>query len=210
MLLKLLVTHAIIILEVILMTDKYKELLKEYRRLAKRADQRLVRIENVYSRREGYKELKKYAYRVAMRDIRSWSGEKATRFNTKPPKNTNQLKAKIADIKKFLESASSTMGGVKKVYDKRTATINKKFGTDFSKDELTDFFNSALYKKMDKLYYADTMLETVGVLQANENEIIDAITNKKPIHIQVDDAIVEDAVNHMLRYYKKDIKKLFD
>ena len=192
------------------MTDRYKELLKEYRRLAKRADQRLVRIEKEYSKREGYEEITKYAYRVAMRDIRSWSGSKAKRFNTTPPKNTNQLKAKIKDIEKFLESQSSTLSGVKKVYDKRTNTINKKFGTDFSAGELTDFFNSALYKKMDKMYYADTMLETVGVMQANQDDIIKAIKDKKPIHIQVDDDIVEDAVNHMLRYYKKDILKLFD
>ena len=192
------------------MTDKYKELLKEYRRLAKRADQRLVRIENEYSKRKGYEEITKYAYRVAIRDIRSWSGSDAKRFNTRPPKNTNQLKEKIADIKKFLESKSSTMSGVKQVYDKRTDTINRKFGTDFSADRLTDFFNSALYKKMDKLYYADTMLKTVGVIQANDEQIVEALENKEPIHIQVKDEIVEDAVNHMLRYYKKDIKKLFD
>lgn len=192
------------------MTDKYKELLKEYRRLAKQADQRLVRIEQDYSKREGFKDIKQYAYRVAMRDIRSWSGDRAKRFNTKAPANTNQLKAKIADIKKFLESKTSTLSGVKKVYDKRTNTINDKYGTDFSRSELSDFFNSALYKKMDKLYYADTIFETVGVMQENEEDIIQAIKSKKPIHIQTDDIVVDEAVEHMLRYYKKDILKLFN
>ena len=72
---------------------------KEYRKLAKRADQRLLRLEE-YAGRKGFSGILSFAYRVAKRDIRSWSGDtqKKPRFNTAPPKNTNQLKAKIADI----------------------------------------------------------------------------------------------------------------
>ena len=215
------------------MTTKYEELLKEYRKLAKRADQRLVRIEKEYSKRKGYEEITQYAYRVAMRDIKSWSGEGSRRFNTAPPKNTNALKAKIADMKKFLEAPSSTLSGVKKIYDKRAATINKKFGTDFSSAELKEFFDSALWKKLDAQYYGDVSLRAAGVIQSNQDEIKKAIAEHETIHIQIiehtddngnvtqesvisdkrvdgkHDIVLENALKNMLWHNRTSIKKFF-
>lgn len=192
------------------MSKKYDELLKEYRRLAKRADQRLVRLEKASTRPE-YKNVLAYGYANAKRDAVSWgSNANRPRFNIRPPKNTNQLKAKIADIQKFLGYETSTVSGIRKVYEKRAKTINKKYGTDFSWDTLAEFFETNLYKKMDALYYADTIFESVGVIQANEEEIANALKQHKPVHLKVEDAIVEDTVNHILRYYKKNVKDLFE
>lgn len=215
------------------MTTKYEELLKEYRKLAKRADQRLVRIEKEYSKKKGYEEITQFAYRVAMRDIKSWSGEGSRRFNTAPPKNTNALKAKIADIKKFLGSQSSTLSGIKKTYDKRTASINRKFGTDLSSAELKEFFDSSLWKKLDAQFYGDVSLRTAGVLQANQDQIAKAIREHKTVHVQIvehiddqgnttqetvisdkrvdgkHDIVLEEAIKKALHYYRKDISKFF-
>lgn len=191
------------------MSKKYDELLKEYRKLAKRADQRLVRLEKASTRPE-YKNILAYGYANAKRDAISWGADaKRPRFNIRPPKNTNQLKAKIADIQKFLGYETSTVSGIRKVYEKRAKTINKKYGTDFDWASLAEFFETNLYKKMDALYYADAIFESVGVIQANEEEIANALKNHKPVHLKVEDAIVEDTVNHILRYYKKDLKDLF-
>lgn len=191
------------------MSKKYDELLKEYRRLAKRADQRLVRLEKASTRPE-YKNILAYGYANAKRDAVSWGADASKpRFNIRPPKNTNQLKAKIADIQKFLGYETSTVSGIRKVYEKRAKTINKKYGTGFSWDTLAEFFETNLYKKMDALYYADAIFESVGVIQANEEEIANALKQHKPVHLKVEDAIVEDTVNHILRYYKKDVRDLF-
>ena len=80
-----------------------------------------------------FKGIKEFAYRVAMKDIRSWSGEGAKRFNTEAPLtdkgklDIRKLQAKISDIEKFLESPTSTYKGVVKIYQKRADSLNKQF-----------------------------------------------------------------------------------
>ena len=78
-----------------------------YRRIAKVADQRLVRLEQLAGQ-EGYGNATQWAYRRAMSDIETWSGEGAKRFHTKPPESLSAMRAKINDIKTFLGSESST------------------------------------------------------------------------------------------------------
>ena len=66
-----------------------------YTRLAKQADQRLVRLEKL-SNEPGFENVKKYAYAAAMRDIESYGGAgKKMRFNTKPPKAPQLFREKI-------------------------------------------------------------------------------------------------------------------
>ena len=50
--------------------QRYAALVKEYRKLAKRADQRLVRLER-YAQQPKYSNVTQFAYKKAMRDIRS-------------------------------------------------------------------------------------------------------------------------------------------
>ena len=98
-------------------------LLKEYKKLAKRADQRLVRLEG-YRHDKGFEAITSYAYKSAMKDIRKYSGEGANRFNTKAPASDKDLLRKIADIKKFLDAPSSTKKGVVDLYKKKADTLN--------------------------------------------------------------------------------------
>lgn len=212
-------------------TEKYNELMREYRKLAKRADQRLVRIEKHVAVRDKYAEMKNYAYKRAMVDIRKWSGENATRFNVKPPQSTVSLKAKIKDIKQFLESPSSTVapakenyvldlegnkiqGGIRNIYERRAATLNAKYGefldNPFTIGNIGDFFESALWKKLDKKFGdSGTTLKAIATIQKNKQQVGKEIAAHKPSNINVDDAILQKRVNRILRYYKKDITKLF-
>lgn len=212
-------------------TEKYNQLLKEYRKLSKRADQRLVRIEQHAEAGDIYSGMINYAYRRAMVDIRKWSGENARRFNVKPPESTVSLKAKIRDIKQFLEAPSSTVkptkdniiydlegnvsgGGVKLTYDKRAKTLNERYGqyldSPFTWENIQEFFESSLWKKMDKRFAdSKTTIRAIGMIKKNKHQIAKEIASHKPSHINVDDAIVDKRVNHILRYYKKDINKLF-
>lgn len=103
---------------------EYEALVKEYRKLAKRADSRLVRLEG-YRHQEGMKGIEMYAYRTALNDIRSWSGEGKKRFNTAPPESASLLRQKIADINKFLNSQTSTYKGVVNMYKKRAEQLNQ-------------------------------------------------------------------------------------
>lgn len=195
-------------------TEKRTALEKEYRKLAKRADQRLVRLKKL-SEQPGYEGVLNYAYKVAQRDIRSWSGEKATRFNTKPPSNTNQLKAKIADIKKFLGSASSTWGrtketkGIKQIYEDRTRTINEKYGTNFTWQELAKLFESGLWKKIKSKddYGSDTDFTTIADIKKNFKEVEDAIKHDREINIDTLDDVENFAINEIISQYGSDILK---
>lgn len=212
-------------------TEKYNELVKEYRKLAKRADQRLVRLEQYEKLGGKYLNVTKFAYSKAMVDIRKWSGENAKRFNVKPPTSTISLKAKIRDIEDFLQSASSTIkptkdnavydlegniigGGIELTFDKRAATLNRKYGEyldhPFTWDNIQDFFESSLYKKLSKKGYdSGTVIRSLGTIKQNKKQVAAEIAAHKPSHIHVDDMHVDDYVNKILRYYKKDIKSLF-
>lgn len=181
-------------------TKHYEELVKEYRKLAKRADQRLVRLEAL-SRQEKYENVLKYAYRVAEKNIERYGKVKnRPRFNTKPPKNSNTLQAKINNIKHFLESVSSTKKGIKLTYEKRAETLNKKMGLEgddkFTWQQLADFFQTKSYEKLESSFGSKTVFDTIGKIKKNLPDIAKAIKENKKI--KVGDWKVNDKINKMI------------
>lgn len=185
-----------------------QELEAEYRRLAKRADQRLVRLE-AYQHDRGFKTATKWAYARAIKDIQLYSGEEAKRFNTKPPKSTAQLEAKIADIKHFLDSTTSTKAGIIKVYKKRADTINEKFGTSFTWQDLAEYYLSGTADKLDSKYGSETALKSIAEIQSNEVEIVKAIKEKREVNLTIEDDIIADTVDKMLKDNNLDLNMLF-
>ena len=194
-------------------TAEYDALVEKYRQLAKKSDQRLVRLEKL-SQEEGFKSVLKYAYKKAMKSIRSWSGEKATRFNTKPPKRIDQLRSKIRDMERFISSVSSRVGGIKSVYKKRAQTINKRFGTNFDWENIGKFFESPEFEKYategsEENFGSDTYLYAIGEMQDNEKQLLEALQNKEPINIDIENEKVRDTVEALLEKYGKDFTQLY-
>lgn len=137
---------------------EWEEIAALSRKLAKRANQRLVRLEQ-YSKREGLSEIKKFAYRKAVDYIRknlkpTKSGKPRYKENIRFEKdlerdgkklsgqelyreNVRIQKQRIKAMKDFLGSDTSTLGktkdtqGIKNIMDKRTQTINEKFLKDY-------------------------------------------------------------------------------
>ena len=158
--------------------------LQYYKRLAKVADQRLVRLEELAGMREGkpgkpgYEKVTAYAYDRAMRDLEIYGG--GNRFNTKPPLNKDGtvdnrlLSEKLADIRAFLSAPTSTKGGITEIYQKRADTINKKFGTNFSWSDLADYYRSgdANLKLKKKVVNSDLLLRAVGLIQRADAEVV--------------------------------------
>mgnify|MGYP006921163078 CR=1 FL=1 len=187
-------------------TKHYTELVKEYRKFAKRADQRLVRLEAL-SREQKYENVLKYAYAVAAKNIESYGKTKGRpRFNTKPPTNTNTLQAKINDIKHFLGSVSSTKKGIMSTYEKRADILNKNMGLEgvdkFTWYELADFFQTKSYEKIASRFGSDTAFKTIGKIKENLPDIAKAIKDNKKI--KVADWKVNDTINKMIA--ENDIK----
>lgn len=176
-----------------------------YHRIAKTADQRLVRLEKLGDQ-AGYGNATQWAYKRAMRDIESWSGEGATRFNVKAPSDKRSLQAKINDIKTFLGSESSTKSGIAQTYKNRVDTINKRYGTQYQVDDLQKVFSSSLWKKMEaKNYSSDQILMAIGYIKdhATDDDAFNALQaqarKRKQLPEFTGDPFVDQLIKDMLR-----------
>ena len=175
-----------------------------YKRIAKVADQRLVRLEQYAA--QGHKDVLEWSYKRAQRDIAQWSGDKAKRFNTKPPENINQLRAKINDIKEFLGADTSTKGKIGQVYSKRVSSLNSNYGTNYQVDDLKSLFSDSLWKKMEaKSYDSDTIMKAIGYIQekATSEDILKGLQKqarqRKETPTFTGDPFIDKAVQDMLR-----------
>lgn len=189
------------------MNDRYAELLAEYKRLAKRADQRLVRLEQL-AQQEHYKGVLTYSYARAMRDIKAWSGEEATRFNLKAPGRIDQLQAKIRDIEHFLNAPTSSKSGITKVYKERTSTVNKLYSTNFKWQDLAKYYESAESQKMAEQYGSKTLVRSLGAIRRianNPDEIAEVIAGN---HKAANDSEINNMVVDILQQYPG-IEKIF-
>ena len=193
---------------------------KESRKLAKRANQRLVRLEQ-YSEREGLSEILKFSYKKAGEYIESHLGkgksgklrykENVKLYDIETDKmgfigakqkgltkeaqeelykqNVMIQRNRIKAMKEFLESDTSTLGqsrsgpktqGIRKVYDKRTNTINEKFlkqyGLEMTDKDLKRFFESKKQAKLEKIVGSRQMFVVASVikkynLQSNKRDL---------------------------------------
>ena len=189
-------------------SSEYDSLVKEYRRLAKRADQRLVRLENL-SGNKGFKNVLSWAYQKAMKSIKQWSGQDAVRFNTKPPSKTSSLRAKIRDIEQFLGMRSSTKKGIMTSYKKRAETLNKNNGTTFTWEDVGKFFESGEWEKMEKEYGSKTAIMAVGEIQNNEDAIIEAIEAHRDANLKIENKKVKSTVNDLISKYGLGVVDLY-
>lgn len=129
----------------------------EYKKLARKADARLRAIEK-YAEQKYYKGIERYAYARAIRDIELWSGSGKKRFDTKPPDSLQGIRAKINDIKTFLESPTSTKAGVTEIYKKRADVINERYGTNLTWQQIADYYTSVAHEKAAEMYGSKTEL----------------------------------------------------
>lgn len=199
-----------------------------YRRIAKQADQRLVRLEKLAAQGGYYKGVKEWAYARASYDItQKWGGNPENpRFNTKPPENTNELKAKINDIQDFLQMKTSTKAGIKEAYKKKADSFNENFGTDVSWEDWADYldrFGVSLYDKYGSAVM-NRVIKTVQSMAKNDKDM-----NAQKLHhlallrkdggykfnyVKVDgsdggyDKIVDNALHEIFRK-RKDIEDIY-
>ena len=156
----------------------YIALRSEYVKLAKRADQRLVRLEQLETKK-GFENVTKYAYAWAQKNLQRWSGKpEGSRFNAAIPSDTKSLEAKLHIVKQFLDMQTSTKGGILKTYKKRADALNKKYGTDFTWQDLSKYFNSSIAERAAAKFGSKTALRVIGQMQKKSDEVINAIKSK--------------------------------
>ena len=166
--------------------QEYQKLAAEARKLAKRANQRMVRLER-YAEEKAFQGALDFAYDIAQKQIKTLYAKEGPklRFNERYPieeeklsevsdgtkylkgqdlyrANVYMLRHKINAMQEFLESESSTKKGIKKVYDKRAHTIStaSKFG-------LTDLGISVTASDLQRFFESkkqERLQKTVGSL----------------------------------------------
>lgn len=172
---------------------EWEQLATEARMLAKRANQRMVRIER-YSEREGMSGITEFAYKKAQQyikgnlgvghsgkgrfkehqklyDVDTGSGMLSGQALYKA--NVQILRHRIKAMQEFLGSESSVMGnkdyGIARIYDKRTNTINEKFlskyGLELSENDLKRFFESKKQAKLAQIVGSDQMFAVASVMK---------------------------------------------
>lgn len=187
-----------------------EDALQYYRRLAKVADQRLVRLEKL-AETPNFENVTAYAYARAQRDISRYT--EGHRFNTKPPLNkdgtvnTRLLNEKIADIKTFISSVSSTKAGIISTYQKRAKTLNDKYGTAYSWEDLADYFQSGDFEKHKKDYGSETIFKALGKIKRAENKVLQDIDNNNKR--QITDKVALDVAIKMLKTQNTHIYKMY-
>ena len=189
-----------------------------YTRLAKQADQRLVRLEKL-STEPGYENITKWAYAQAQHDIKALFGEDRTRFNVRPRKlksgqfSEKQMQAAISSMKQFLLSPTSTKSGINKVYGERAKTINERYGTDFDWKELAQFFENTMDTLLDLQYGSKTKMRAIGTIQRHQwksvDDINDYVEYAKSHNMKVPDDEVVNMAKKMLEKHGDKISKFF-
>lgn len=146
------------------------ELLAEYRKLADRADKRMLRLERLAKADPEFDNVTDYAYKKAQEDAIKWgskaSAEKGARFAINPPKTAKEINAKMKDIRHFLDRPTSTKSGIVKTYKKRAEELNKLLPDDSPKltwQEYRKFFKDANAKNMDSRFGYRTLVKTFAI-----------------------------------------------
>ena len=200
-----------------------------YKAIAKTADARLLALERL-SGKEGYKDVREWAYKQAMYDIHSSFGQQAKRFNRKIPDDLTQIYKHIRQVLTFLESPTSSKQGIDEVYQKRAETIKSRYGVSTNWQSIAGLFESKLYQKTDSKYGSKTALRAIGFIQRNTDQILKALQEGKSISVRLGakfdvadedkkhlellssdnyDIELQRTINNYLQYYKKDVNSLF-
>ena len=189
--------------------DAFNAELKDFKKLAKRADERLRQIRDNYSKRKGFENMINWVYKKAMRDIKHWSGNDATTFNQGASKlSLNQLRAKKHDVEEFLNAPTSKISSTVDLYQRRADTLNERYGTNFSWEELGTVFedkeNNDFYQKGGISY-----VEAVGYMKDNEEALLQSLEDNSRLVIKTGSRKANQMARDLISEYGLDFTKLY-
>lgn len=164
-----------------------KELLNLRRKLAKRLNQRMKRLED-----KGFTAERGGAY-ADYQDLlnRFFGGAKRVPENlTTFGKGT--FKSQVKALQKILKEKTSTVQGWREVIDKRLETFKVKYGIDFkSNNEMFDFIRSEEFKKVASLYDSKQALRIIGKKQSDGADIDEIRESLKEFRSKTDRNVAE-------------------
>ena len=171
-------------------TERQKELLKEYRTLRDRANERLRALEKL-SDNPDFENVLGYAYRLVQRDVKELGLGDVSKVRYRTPKNTNKLESALKRVKNFLDMDTSTKSGIVDVYMKNTEALNKKFGTNFTWQEMKNYLDSINWNEIKKEYGSGRVIAAIKSLRENNIKAEDIEKNSKKYKVITDSKSVE-------------------
>lgn len=141
-----------------------KELYAVRKKLAKRLNQRMRRLESAGI---DYGVIKMYRKDVA----RYYAGNKGFKESLGKTKGIT-VKHEIALIQSLLNRPTSTLQGIRRIRKKAMNTFEEKYNIHFKNvQEYEDFIDSDTWKKMDKLYGSGTALDLIAVSENTVEQV---------------------------------------
>lgn len=158
--------------------NEYAELAEKYRKLVQAANKRLQRLEKYAQRPEYGPQILEYAYRTAQREIRiQRGGEQFKRFSAKTPATLKALRKETNRVERFMELPSSSLPGIRNIYQKRADSLNKLMaskgydGPNFTWQQYAKFFESGLYQKVRGQYDSAVTMKVMAQFIRRSDEI---------------------------------------
>jgi len=154
------------------------ELEKEVKPMLAKANMMLLNLETL-SKQEGFEGVDDFAYRVALKNIRNIRGEEYKRFNL--PKNIHQLEKTKRALETFLGSTTSTKKGIVSVYEQNAASLNAKFGSNYSWQQMGAFLKAAGFEDLKKEFDSETAIimlkEMVNTASLTKEAFVEKLQN---------------------------------
>lgn len=141
-----------------------KELYAIRKKLAKRLNQRMRRLE---SREIDYGAIKIYKQDVA----RYYPGNKGFKESLGKTRGIS-VKHEISLLQNLLNLPTSTFSGIKKIRKKAMGTFENRYNVKFKNvQQYEDFIASSTWEKLDELYGSATALDIIAKSQKSVSEI---------------------------------------
>ena len=144
----------------------------EYKRLAKRADQRLVRLEQGGLTGGS-------AYRSASQ----MTGSDNPRFNRGIATDARRLRGQINKVRRFLGMETSTKTGIAKIESGRSKTLKNEYGIEADGEQIKAIFEGALYKKLNDRFGSKTAATIIGSIQKTEGQVKQTLQELADQHV---------------------------
>lgn len=154
------------------LTREEQELFNELKKLSKRANQRIVRLEREFGKDTwATKYLKE---KLATEPLQAWTVSGRVKVNKSM--TVTQMQATIKFTKEFLNSSISTKRGIKKAKQKAIKTLKTRFSTDVSEityeesEALYNFFEDKEVNSVTNYLKGSTVLDIVEEFREREKK----------------------------------------
>lgn len=164
------------------MSSEQQQLFVELKKLSKRANQRIVRLEREFGKDTWA--TKKLKDKLVADPLQAWTS--SGRIKVNKSMTITQLKATIKATKQFLNSKTSTKSGIKQIKKTTIKSIARSLGTD--ENDITNEEAETLYNMLSDDYMSDiiryipasdfwALIEDAKEKNDTKNDFIDRISD---------------------------------